>query len=255
MKKTNKKPKLRKYSGGGEANYNPSDPNRTTSGTGTPFTINSGQGIAAGGAALQGGIGLYNSYNNPKSTPTDNYKSARNTEGAIVSSIAPAYGILHSAVGTTVDLASSQTNAGKMDASGNLTDRTMTKQDQVGKAFADPIAMLATRGSYKGGWTDITGNAYADSLEEQAKSDIATQKSQQEQQQAQQDQYNKMVNYYNQQNPQYSKGGKHRPKLLNPKFVSPQPGSQMIYGDKVETFEDGGIIHAPELGGYFKKRK
>lgn len=271
-KSTKKKPSLKKLPKFGNAGtYNASDPNRSVdafneanSGTSTTGQVNYGDYAKIGSAALDTGVQLAANYNSPRPNTTSAYNSARGFEGAVVSTIAPAYGILHAATGKTVDFLSSKTNAGKTDASGNLVNRSITKQDQVGRAFADPFAELAARGSYKGGWTDFTGNAYADHVEEDAKNNIKENQIQQEQQQAQQDQYNKMVNYYNQNQKSqtmYAKYGGKMPRLMKYEFGgdNENPNAELEKQEVVQTpqgqidnvngpsHENGGVpVNIPE---------
>lgn len=68
--------------------------------------------------------------------------------------------------------AKKKAEAEQMDAEGNLKDQGKAQRSAISGGLFSPSKALATRGSYKGGWTDITGKKYAEHLEAQAKQQI-----------------------------------------------------------------------------------
>lgn len=265
MKSKSKKqvPKVRlpKFTLGGSNSYNEGLPSTLQTGTNTQTgnsttdymndkrtgksKMDTATKYAGYATTAIGGISdLSNIYNN-NGTPNDAYKSARSTENSIVSNV-PVYGAIHSLTGSVVDAASASTLAGKTDDKGNLVSRSETKADMVGKAFADPFAMIAARGAYEGGWTDFSGNAYADSLEKKAKEQVASNKEIQDSQQKQQDDYNKMYNYYQQQQglPQAKYGGQMKFAMggMNMQPNSEVEDNEMITSNvKPQVFNNGGV--------------
>lgn len=144
-----------------------SDKKSTISNTGSNSTTYNA--ISAGVSGVATDLAR-NSTMKSDGTDTQNvYKSSRNTSSAVASAFGPIYAIGNAATNAVVDAASSGTKAGKFNDKGEIQDAGMTKQDMVGKAFADPYAMLMARGSYEGGYTDFTGNDYVKSLEKAAK--------------------------------------------------------------------------------------
>ncbi len=64
----------------------------------------------------------------------------------------------------------------KTDENGNLVSPGMAKRNAVVGSFFDPFKAITTRSSYKGGWTDISGNGYLKHLEDDAKAKINAQR-------------------------------------------------------------------------------
>ena len=59
--------------------------------------------------------------------------------------------------------------AEQFDSQGNLIDRSKAKNTAIVGSFFSPFTAFKTRSSYEGGWTDFSGNKYADYLEENEK--------------------------------------------------------------------------------------
>ena len=142
-------------------------------------------------AGIQGGMQAYQTSQTPglsKYEKNQQYgKSIENTEQGVVSAINPVFGMIHSGVGMIMNPLTAKATA--TDAEGNLVNRKQAKNQAIGRAFADPLAMLPTLIST--GWNR---DKYADQIESDAKNKIAAQK-------AQEDAYNQQqVDAQNQQN-------------------------------------------------------
>ena len=142
-------------------------------------------------AGIQGGMQAYQTSQTPglsKYEKNQQYgKSIENTEQGVVSAINPVFGMIHSGVGMIMNPLTAKATA--TDAEGNLVNRKQAKNQAIGRAFADPLAMLPTLIST--GWNR---DKYADQIESDAKGKIAAQK-------AQEDAYNQQqVDAQNQQN-------------------------------------------------------
>lgn len=61
------------------------------------------------------------------------------------------------------------------DSEGNLVDEKAARRNALIGGLFSPSKALATRNSYEGGWTDVTGKKYTEHLENQAKEEIAKQ--------------------------------------------------------------------------------
>lgn len=102
--------------------------------------------------------------------PDESYNSISNTEQNIVGQINPMYGAIHAGVSSIMKPLHAR--ATRTDENGNLINKNMAKTQAIGQAFADPLAFLGTRASYKGGFKDLTGEKYANKLEEDAKANL-----------------------------------------------------------------------------------
>jgi len=64
----------------------------------------------------------------------------------------------------------------KVDENGNLVNEDAAKRGAILGGLLSPSKALSLRSSYKGGWTDLSGDAYASHLEDKAKEEIAAKK-------------------------------------------------------------------------------
>lgn len=60
----------------------------------------------------------------------------------------------------------------QMDAQGNLVNEGKAQRNAIGGGLFSPSKALSARGSYKGGFTDVTGKGYTQNLEKLAKAEI-----------------------------------------------------------------------------------
>ncbi len=211
MKKTKRKPSIKKYATGGSA----ADPYRKEDGTidyNAKYNPDAGQYAATGTATVAGGTNIGRVYSQPNATMADKYNANSGAATGIVSSISPLYGGLTAA--TYKVAAPIKKGLEVSNEDGTLKHPGLAKAGVLVNSFVtDPLSSVSTNVS-NGIWSPTQ---YTNKLEEENKQKIAQEHMQ-----------------------TYSKGGKHRPKLLQPRFVSPQPGSQM-YGTDIPQFPNGGI--------------
>lgn len=60
----------------------------------------------------------------------------------------------------------------RLNSEGKLVDETDARQTAIGASFLSPSKALATRSSYAGGWTDVSGKGYTASLEKKAQDQL-----------------------------------------------------------------------------------
>jgi hypothetical protein len=272
--KTKRKPtikKLPKYENAGVAT-NPADPNRRVN-------TNQNDYVSYASMAANAGINTYavSQSNKTGAQKNEAYAGTANQVGnAVVSKAIPVMGPIIGAKDTLVNTILKSNNATNVNPDTGETN--YKKGWGAANEFAQPAhttqinaiseAVQNPKDAYKGFeagtaiWNPLFGqgmkaydNMYGkDKDNYQNSQDLIDKnnKEQQDQQNLQNQQQADMYAYYQKQNQTqtYSKGGKYRPKIH---FVEPVQGNQM-YGNQVETFSEGGIVHAPELGGYFRKR-
>lgn len=124
-----------------------------------------GQYVAAGTALGVGAANTYQAYNNPTATARQRADAPYNSSVQAVGAINPLIGGIigiGDAVGSPI-----RANNEKTDAQGNLEH--YNNSITIGASFLNPAKALATRASYKGGWTDWDGSKYKANLEKDAK--------------------------------------------------------------------------------------
>ncbi len=119
------------------------------------------------------GLGAYGSayYN---SQPTQNEGDAtRNAALGATSQMGPIGGAIGGLAGIG-DKIGKPIKAKKesMDSTGHLNNESGARTTAIGASFLSPSKALATRSSYAGGWTDISGKGYTKSLEDKAQSQL-----------------------------------------------------------------------------------
>lgn len=141
----------------------------STQGTGEKKQGNGQMKNAATGALGSYGSGYYANQQKTGNQGEDMRSSALSgvskagAIGAVISGAA--------AIGDQIG-AKKKAEAEEMDAQGNLKNQGKAQRSAIIGGLFSPSKALATRGSYKGGWTDITGKKYAEHLETQAKEQI-----------------------------------------------------------------------------------
>ncbi len=250
--KNKKKPKLPKYAPGGftdgELNdepYNQADPNRVASTQPSVNTFNYGKAASFGTQAISG---VARAQNGPGDSTQKNANSVNNVADSAINTYTPWGGLANTgqSLGKSFLKTKTVTNpyTGKTVTTGNDSGNTILNDlftpthtqaltdygnGDTGAAISDIFGNKAIRDvGYSMGIGKNPNQAYDDA-------EVAQEK------------YNK------EQMNTYSKGGKHRPKLMNPKFISPQPGSQM-YGTTPE-FGNGGVNDELEPNASIEKQE
>jgi hypothetical protein len=213
---------------------------------------NAATGVQIGSGIVSGAAQAYQTSQTPGLSTYDRNqqysKAIENTEQSVVGSIAPGYGLIHQGVSAIMDPLTAE--ATKTDAEGNLVNRNNAEAESIGRAFADPMAMIPHMIS-----TGFSTDKYADQIEESAKAKIAAQKAQEDayaqqkaSQQAEQKAYmNQQIqsgidNYYSNpdknknQSQTFAMGGV--PQMPNAEVE----GNEMITSNtRPQTFGGGGV--------------
>lgn len=163
---------------------------------------------------LNQGAGVANTvgsaYSNPNANAQQKADAVYNGAAQTASMISPVVGGLigiGDAIGAPI-----KKNAEKMDAQGNLINENGAKTGALIGALANPFKALTTRSTYKGGFSDFSGNGYINSIEKPAQDAY---KAEEAQKQADADalakqKYNDQMNYskgYNMVNPTTGREG------------------------------------------------
>ena len=265
---TKRKPKIKKLPRYDDGGVNPADPNRTKDGVfGSNGSVNTNNNWSSGDTnkAVKFSTEAANGVSRGMSGPGDQSQKYGNSANNVVDAGISTYTPWGEAAMTAQKAAKTFVPQKTVvdPESGKAYSQASNRTNQ---AFSDAFTPMHTTaindfssGNAEKGVEDIlTGGVYntldnyfngtnQKNFDDATNKNNAINKKNQDQQKAQQDQYNKMVNYYNQQNqssqPQYSKGGKHKPKIH---FVEPTQGNQMYnnapqYPDDNHTFGDGGV--------------
>ena len=126
--------------------------------------------VANGIGEGMGGIG--SAYYN--SQPAQNEgESARNAGMAAVSQMGGIGGMI-GGIAAIGDKIGKPIKARKesMNAEGKLNNESDARTTAIGASFLSPSKALATRSSYAGGWTDVSGKGYTKSLEDKAQKQL-----------------------------------------------------------------------------------
>ena len=126
--------------------------------------------VANGIGEGMGGIG--SAYYN--SQPAQNEgESARNAGLAAASQMGPIGGMI-GGIAAIGDKIGKPIKARKesMNAEGKLNNESDARTTAIGASFLSPSKALATRSSYAGGWTDVSGKGYTKSLEDKAQKQL-----------------------------------------------------------------------------------
>jgi hypothetical protein len=126
--------------------------------------------VANGIGEGMGGIG--SAYYN--SQPAQNEgESARNAGLAAVSQMGGIGGMI-GGIAAIGDKIGKPIKARKesMNAEGKLNNESDARTTAIGASFLSPSKALATRSSYAGGWTDVSGKGYTKSLEDKAQKQL-----------------------------------------------------------------------------------
>ena len=134
------------------------------------------------------------------------YDMGKTTASAINPIVGAAWG-LGDAIGEPI-----KNNAERLDNTGTLVDRDKAKMSAGIGSFFNPLKALTTRSSYEGGFTDLTGNKYAASLEKDAQAQYAAEQERLrlEQEAEAKRKYDQQMNYtraYNLVNPTTGRDG------------------------------------------------
>ncbi len=132
--------------------------------------LSSGQYAAIGSASATGTANIYNAYNSPGTSEWQKNQQAgkaiEKTETQVAGAINPIVGMIHGTVSGIMDKSTAE--ATKTDSQGNLVNRKQAKNQAIGRAFADPMAMIPTMIS-----TGFNRDRYANQIEADAKARIA----------------------------------------------------------------------------------
>jgi len=132
--------------------------------------LSSGQYAAIGSASATGSANIYNAYNSPRTSEWQKNQQAgkaiEKTETQVAGAINPIVGMIHGTVSGIMDKSTAE--ATKTDSQGNLVNRKQAKNQAIGRAFADPMAMIPTMIS-----TGFNRDRYANQIEADAKARIA----------------------------------------------------------------------------------
>lgn len=231
---------------------------------------NYGKYVAAGTIAS---TGIANSANTINSNASLRQKS-ESMDGTVVGTASAINPIVGSIIGIGDTIGKPiRNNAEQMDSNGNLKNQNAAQTGAIVGGLFDPIKALTTRSSYNGGFTDLTGKGYANALEKEAKGKLAVdtpyipkEKDPQDQVWAKQNNYNTFTmggkqqsdstEYYKKQALialMNNKNGIGWDKNTSEAFSKMNHYNIKHAGSIAQTSND--VIHAPELDGYFRKRR
>ena len=167
-KSTKKKPSLKKlpkfkYAG----TYSSADPNRSVDAfTGQVNYGNYAKGVGAGVSTAEAELAIAN-------PGESDFSKGITKQRAVESGIAVGVGtyfspIVGAAAGALYSAGAKQRRKDEeIDPNtGKLVNRNAAIHTAMLQGFSNPITMLTTRSKYSGGFTDFSGNGYADKLEE-----------------------------------------------------------------------------------------